>query len=138
MLMLATHAVAFIIVSGWTRLVCSRHVPRVPLGKQELAFKALCVLDEAIEDARAGKVRPSPGLRLALAFLYAVGDRRGEWFDREPYVEFWRAATQDDATGGAQDGIGRRGELVTSFRAIARTVGCEYVQDIEYRRRRGG
>lgn len=70
------------------------------VGKEALAFKALCVLDEAIADAREGKVRPSAGLRFALAYLYIVGDREGEWFDRQPYEEFWQAATQREEHGG--------------------------------------
>lgn len=96
--------------------------------KQALVFKALCVLEEALEDAARGRVRPSVGLRFALAYLYAVGQRSGEWFDREPYVEFWQLATQQDTptrNGRTMEGSARGTKLQASMNAIARAAGME-------------
>ncbi|CAN5470585.1 hypothetical protein BH10PSE14_BH10PSE14_27470 [soil metagenome] len=101
--------------------------------RRRLTFLALCQLDEAFEQATLGKVTPSVGLRLALAFLYAVGDRRKEWFEHEPYLEFWQAATQDDRCGGSAAAFGRSQILNASFNAIARAAGIE--RDVELMRR---
>ncbi|MDB5581504.1 MAG: hypothetical protein JWR80_6680 [Bradyrhizobium sp.] len=89
------------------------------LDRRRLTFLALCVLDEAWDQARSGKVPASIGLRLALACLYALGDRRNEWFDREQYEEFWRAATQSDLHGAGAAAFGRSQQLTSSLNAIA-------------------
>lgn len=68
------------------------------MASERLTALALLVLDETIDAAKKGRLPPSAGLRLALAYLYEIGDRRGEYFDREPYDEFWRRATKEDAT----------------------------------------
>lgn len=99
-----------------------------PLSREALVFRALCVLEEVVEESRKGAVRPSPGLRLALAYLYAVGDRRREWFDREPYDGFWRLATQQDANfsaGSNVDATGRLTHMTAHLNAIARAAGME-------------
>lgn len=101
--------------------------------KQALVFKALCVLAEAMSDARRGRGRPSFGLRFALAYLYAVGDRRGEWFDREPYVSFWQVATKRDASLVDTSGVGRRGQMQASMNAIARAAGVEITGEVNRR-----
>lgn len=88
-------------------------------------FLAICVLAQAQEDARAGAVPPSLGLRLALAYLYDTGDRSGAWHDREPYDNFWRAATQESAAGGSAAAFGRSQVLTASINAIARAAGME-------------
>ena len=96
------------------------------LTREALVFKALCILDETMEQARRGRVPSSLGLRFALAFLYAVGDRRGEWFDRQPYDTFWREATQrqEDLTEGHNvDAYGRVMHMTASMNAIARAAG---------------
>lgn len=96
------------------------------LTREALVFKALCILDEAMEQARRGRVPASLGLRFALAFLYAVGDRRGEWFDRQPYDTFWREATQrqEDLTEGHNvHAYGRVMHMTASMNAIARAAG---------------
>lgn len=97
--------------------------------RTSLSFKALCVLSEAQEAAKRGRVPPSAGLRLALAYLYAVGQRAGEWFDREPYVEFWQQATQRE---NASDGpaSARLGKLQTCANAIARAAGMEMTPNL--------
>lgn len=101
------------------------------------------MLEEALEESRRGAVRPSPGLRLALAYLYAVGDRRREWFDREPYDGFWRLATQQDANfsaGSNVDATGRLTQMTAHLNGIGRAAGMEVdvlvLQAI--RRARGG
>ncbi|MES2339610.1 MAG: hypothetical protein V4537_16080 [Pseudomonadota bacterium] len=102
--------------------------------KQAMVFKALCVLEEAQRAARRGRVEPSFGLRFALAYLYAVGERRGEWFDREPYIEFWRVATKESAvsTGvnGGVDGSARTTTLGKCVKGIARAAGMEMTPDL--------
>lgn len=101
-------------------------MPGGRLTREALVFKALCILDEAMDQARRGQVQPSLGLRFALAFLYAVGDRRGEWFDRQPYDTFWREATQkqEDLTEGHNvDGYGRVIHMTASMNAMARAAG---------------
>lgn len=98
------------------------------LSREALVFRALCVLEEAVEESRKGAVPPSPGLRLALAYLYAVGDRRREWFDREPYDGFWRLATQQDANfsaGSNVDATGRLTQLTAHLNGIGRAAGME-------------
>jgi hypothetical protein len=99
------------------------------MRRADLVFTAILVLDEALEAARAGRVAPRPGLRLALAYLYLVGDRRTEWFDREPYFEFWQQATQSDAAGVGAEGSaaswGRQTQMTAAMNAIARAAGLE-------------
>lgn len=51
----------------------------------QLIFKALCVLDQAIDDCNAGPVVGTFGLRFALAFLYAASDGNRHHFDK-----FWQ------------------------------------------------
>lgn len=110
------------------------------VARQQLVFLALCVLDEATDLANHGAVPPSPGLRLALAFLYDIGDRREEWFDREPYDEFWRAATGSDLHGATAEAFGRSQQLTSTFNAIARAAGMErdYLLIEAMRKARGG
>ena len=101
-------------------------MPQRGLSRAALVFKALCVLDEALDQARRGRVAPSLGLRFAIAFLYAVGDRRREYFDREPYDEFWRLATQSSATlleGHNIEGYGRLNTMGANLNGIARAAG---------------
>ena len=102
--------------------------------KQALVFKSLCVLAEAQQLALRGRVQPTAGLRFALAYLFAVGQRSGEWFDREPYVQFWRVATQEAAvsTGvnGAVEGSVRTTVLQTCVNAIARAAGMEMTPEV--------
>lgn len=88
--------------------------------KSRLVFHALCVLDETYDLAREGAVPPSPGLRLALAFLYAVGGG-DPWL----YTEFWRIATKETGAGDGAIGFGRRQHLNSHINAIARTAGME-------------
>ena len=88
-------------------------------------FWALCVLDDAFDAAGDGPIAPGPGLRLALALLYAVGDRREEWFDREPYETFWQRATMPATGASDAAAFGRVQDMTSSFNAIARAAGME-------------
>jgi len=98
-------------------------------------FLALCVVVEAEDQSRRGKVAPSLGLRLALAHLYDASDRRGAWFDREPYDAFWKAATQDDRCDGSAGAFGRRQQLTAALNAIARAAGMELDVTADHRLR---
>jgi len=51
-----------------------------------------------------GRLAATPGLCLALAFLYPISDRRGLWLEREPYIEFWQRAAQRNEVGDGADG----------------------------------
>jgi hypothetical protein len=95
------------------------------MSRNRLVFLALCVLEEAADAAARGRVAPAVSLRLALAYLYAVGDRRAEWFDRQPYDEFWRVATQEEAAGPSAAAFGRSQALTAALNAIARAAGME-------------
>ncbi len=98
--------------------------------KKALVFKALCVLEEAQQAAKVGRVQPSSGLRFALAYLYAVGRREGEWFKREPYVEFWQVATQRYEAANDMGGSARATVLQVNVNAIARAAGMEMTPDV--------
>ncbi|MBM3929181.1 MAG: hypothetical protein FJ335_12115 [Sphingomonadales bacterium] len=122
-------------VSIRMRMFVSDQALRTGDIKRALVFKALCVLEEAIVDSRKGRVRPSLGLRFALAYLYAVGDRRKERFDREPYVAFWQAATKQSQGSSDTSGVGRRGMMQASLNGIARAAGIEITPDVNSRLR---
>ena len=53
--------------------------------RDQLIFKALCAVDEAVDECNHGPLKPTFALRFALAFLFAVSDG-----DRTSYDEFWR------------------------------------------------
>lgn len=95
-----------------------------------LAFLALATVHEAIEMARLGKVPPSPGLRLALALLYAEGKRRKPGLPRRSYDDFWRLATREDATGSGAEGYGRHINMTACFNGFAYTLGHEMTLEL--------
>lgn len=95
------------------------------MGANRVTYLALCVLQDAVDQSRAGAVAPSLGLRLALAHLYAAGERRGAWFDREPYDGFWTIATQQVACGDNAEAFGRFQHLNAHLNAMARAAGME-------------
>lgn len=80
----------------------------------QLIFKALCVLDDVHAGTPAG-----PGLRFALAYLYAVGNGERWLFD-----EFWRAAIEPE-TGNLATDFGRRQGMTGAMNGICRSVGME-------------
>ncbi len=98
--------------------------------QQALVFKALCVLEESLHAAETGRAPASYGLRFALAYLYAVGQRRGEWFDREPYIEFWQLTTRDGPISDDTEGVGRRTTMRSCVNGNARAAGMELTPDV--------
>ncbi len=111
-----------------------------PPTRERLAFFALATLYETMDRAKLGRVPPSPGLRLALALLYSIGNRRGEWFDREPYISFWQEATQRDEGGdGCNAGVeasARQAMMWSDMQGIARAVGIELTSEVRLAMRR--
>jgi hypothetical protein len=53
----------------------------------ELRDKALLALEDAVQECRYRRPRPSYAVRFALAYLWAYGGGG----DRRPYDDFWRA-----------------------------------------------
>jgi hypothetical protein len=95
--------------------------------RDQLIFKALCALDEAIDECRATPIRPSFALRFSLAFLFALSDGC-----REPYDAFWREVT-DPKTASHSVEAGqyvRTTYARTAMTAIARGVGVELTVDV--------
>jgi hypothetical protein len=92
-------------------------------AQAHLTFKALCVLDEAVAQARKAPVTPSAGLRFALAYLWSVSTAQDRhWFD-----ELWRTV-RGRGIHAATDHTAEhlRGTMAqTQFAAIARSVGVE-------------
>lgn len=105
-----------------------------PPSRDRLAFLALTVLYEAMDQAKRGRVDASPALRLALATLYSLGNRRGEWFDREPYITFWQEATQREVSGegvnSSAEASARQTMMWVSMQSIARAVGIELTSEV--------
>jgi hypothetical protein len=93
------------------------------LSRESLKIKALHVLEAAAWDV--GKVRapPSPGIRLALAYLYAVGDA-----DRALYDEFWRAAIDRPCEG--REAIDAGASINPPLNGIYHAAGIERTTDI--------
>ncbi|AOF97165.1 hypothetical protein [Sphingobium sp. RAC03] len=92
--------------------------------RDHLIFKALCVLDEAVDQAREAPLRPpSAGVRFALAYLWAVAPSG----DRKPYDEFWRVIQGigcGHPNAHARETV--RGQSAqTAFYPIARAAGVE-------------
>ncbi len=108
--------------------------------RDQLAFKALCALDEAIDNCDAGPIKPSFALRFALAYLFAVSDGR-----RDPYDAFWREV-RDDKTSAFSESSARyvrTSYARTALAGISRGVGIELTTDVMLklsaaRRRPGG
>ena len=100
--------------------------------RDHLTFKALCALDEAIDQCDTAPIKPSFALRFALAYLFAVSDGC-----REPYDAFWRQVR--DGTGGAFSKSSRRYVRTTYARTalagISRGVGIELTVDLMQRLR---
>jgi hypothetical protein len=100
--------------------------------RNHLTFKALCALDEAIDQCDAAPIRPTFALRFALAYLFAVSDGR-----RDPYDAFWREIR--DGKGSAFSEASRRYVRTTYARTalagISRSVGVELTAEMVQRLR---
>jgi len=89
------------------------------VARERLIFHALCVLDEAQEQARLGAVPVSAALRLALAYVHLCGAERG-WID-----QLWGALVKRDETGEGATAFGRSQQITASINAVTRQVGVE-------------
>jgi hypothetical protein len=100
--------------------------------RDQFTFKALCALDEAIDQCDEAPIKPTFALRFALAYLFAVSDGR-----RDPYDAFWREVR--DGAGAAYSESSRRYVRTTNARTalagISRGVGIELNADIMRRLR---
>lgn len=100
--------------------------------RDQLAFKALCALDEAIDACDAGPIKPTFALRFALAYLYAVSDGH-----RDPYDSFWREIRDPKASAFSEPArrYVRTSYAWTALAGISRSVGVELTADIMQRLR---
>lgn len=97
------------------------------LSRDALVFKALCVLDQACRAATGDAAPPQHGLRLALAFLYAVSNDRPApaLTDRAVFDEFWSLITAYPETLHSSRGRMRSTLARTCFSGICRRVGVQ-------------
>jgi hypothetical protein len=92
-------------------------------AQSHLIFKALCALDEAVEESRQQPVKPSYALRFALAYLYSVSEKD----ERSVFDAFWRTIQGAETFGLPHDHAYTRGTYAcTYFQGICRSVGVEY------------
>lgn len=109
---------------------------RAPRSTREhLIFKALCVLDDAIDSCSPIPVKPNVGLRLALALLFVFSDG-----DRQIFDEFWRTVIADDRAIISGDKVEARTSYARTYlTAICHDVGTPLSVDlmIELRQARG-
>jgi hypothetical protein len=104
-------------------------------SRTELIFKALCVLDQAIDDCTPLPIKPNPGLRLALALLFVFGDG-----DRHCFDGFWKIVVgAPDAITRAMKANARSTYARTYLTGICRSVGMPLSVDLmlSLRRARG-
>jgi hypothetical protein len=90
---------------------------------EELKLKALLALEEGAMLVDQGKAVPNFGLRLALAYLYAVGD--GE---RWLFEDYWSGITGKAGKGQASDyleDVVRGAAVNAALNGIWRSVGVE-------------
>lgn len=100
--------------------------------RDQLTFKALCALDEAIDQCEAVPIRPTFALRFALAYLFAVSDGR-----RDPYDAFWREIRdlKPSAFSESAQGYVRTSYARTALAGISRSVGVELTAEMMQRLR---
>jgi hypothetical protein len=103
------------------------------ISKEQLAFKALVVLDEAIHQSYDRPTRPNVGVRLALSYLYAVSDRD----DRKLYDDFWRRVRdpQHRATSVEMGRYMRSSSARSALEGIARGVGITLTPELDQKLR---
>ena len=95
--------------------------------RERLVWKALCALDQVVEECAAGPAAPTLLLRFSLAFLYSVSSGGRESFD-----DFWRVVLDHhpSAYSRQQANYMRRTYAETHLAGIARTVGIERTAEI--------
>ena len=92
------------------------------IPRDVLVFKALCALDEVVEQARHAPVQPGLAVRFALAYLFAISNG-----DRRHYDAFWRQV-RDEKGSCFSEAAGRYERSTyarTAFTGIARSVGVQ-------------
>lgn len=94
------------------------------LTREQLTYKALCVAHDAMRQAQAGPVAPTPGLRFALAYLYQVSD--GDLAFRPDYRsaidEFWNVVRSVGREGDKRANENRAMYAHSSLLQICRQV----------------
>ncbi|MFS0771207.1 hypothetical protein [Sphingomonas sp. 1P08PE] len=96
------------------------------MSRRALVDRALAVLEEAQGQTAIAPVKPGPGLRLAVAFLYAVSDDRAfpGQTPREAFEAFLMAVGDDRTTDMPEkDGRGRAATGLALLNHIRRRVG---------------
>ena len=91
-----------------------------------IAWLALLIVDEAAEAGSKAPIEPSPGLRLALAYLHSIAD--GPIFAlpsrRHVFDELWRIVTAPLASGNPHSAAYARSSMVEScLQQIGRQIG---------------
>lgn len=101
--------------------------------QEQLTWKALCVVSEATEQARKTAVKPTLGLRFALAYLYAVSSDG----DRRCYDGFWKEIQEPhNEVHHPNDSQQRRGTLAQGYMdCICRSVGVYPTFEVIHRLR---
>ena len=84
-----------------------------------LKVKALLVVEDAGRRVGLEPIGAEPGLRLALAFLYAVGDQ-----DRALFDDYWRAVV-DQPHGATPAARRAQQSVVPLVNRIYRTAGVD-------------
>lgn len=97
------------------------------VGRERLIFLGLCALDEIVDQAKDGPMRPTFGLRFTLALLWALSDGK----ERPSYDGFWRCVTP-------QKEPHREHQLYYDYaddhlRAIARSLGFDFETELRER-----
>jgi hypothetical protein len=100
----------------------------VRFSRDQLVFRALVVLDEAVRDCRDAPIQPTLGQRFALMFLFAVSN--GE---RHAYDKFWQAVRGENDHGQTDHmaRVMRQTGARTCLTAIARSVGVDFSSDYQ-------
>jgi len=87
--------------------------------RDQLIFKALVALDEAVDQCGAGPLKPGFALRFALAYLFAVSDGQ-----RDSYDGFWHAIQEpNEREPGSMGSYIRSSAARRNLNGIARSVG---------------
>lgn len=99
------------------------------VGRERLIFLGLCALDEIVDQAKDGPVRPTFGLRFTLALLWALSDGK----ERASYDGIWRCVTPPQGPGPQQTQRARHDFADSHLRGIAKSLGIDF--ELEMRER---
>jgi len=95
--------------------------------REALVARAVATLEEALSECGKAPVPPRPGLRLAVAYLYAISDDKAHYghHPRQAFDEFMLAVTDTKVTDMPEkDGRGRRAVATAAYNHILRRVGA--------------